>query len=145
MPGACPEHECNLFLLCSDHRYFADSSLARFARQRSRNIHGWGIGSYVDGRARVLRCAEPQGKGMPIIAAGRTDVEEYFRLSGIREYKKLGHTPLLVFVEAGDTVVVPPKEDVKIRVVPTIRDAFAILGSTLQTVLSAAALAILFQ
>ncbi len=47
-------------------------------------------------------------------------------------------------VEPGDTVVVPPKEDVKIRVVPTIRDAFAILGSTLQTVLSAAALAILF-
>lgn len=48
-------------------------------------------------------------------------------------------------VEPGDTVVVPPKEDVKIRVVPTVRDAFAILGSTLQTVLSAAALAVLFQ
>lgn len=48
-------------------------------------------------------------------------------------------------VEAGDTVVVPPKEDVRIRVVPTIRDAFSILGSTLQTVLSAAALAVLFQ
>jgi len=48
-------------------------------------------------------------------------------------------------VESGDTVVVPPKEDVKIRVVPTIRDAFAILGSTLQTVLSAAALLVLFQ
>jgi protein involved in polysaccharide export with SLBB domain len=47
-------------------------------------------------------------------------------------------------VEPGDTVVVPPREDVKIRVVPTIRDAFAILGSTLQTVLSAAALAVLF-
>lgn len=48
-------------------------------------------------------------------------------------------------LEPGDTVVVPPKEDVKVRVVPTIRDAFSILGSTLQTVLSAAALAILFQ
>ena len=48
-------------------------------------------------------------------------------------------------VEPGDTVVVPPKEDVKIRVVPTIRDAFSILGSTLQTVLSAAALAVLFH
>ncbi len=48
-------------------------------------------------------------------------------------------------VEPGDTVVVPPREDVKVRVVPTIRDAFAILGSTLQTVLSAAALTILFH
>ena len=48
-------------------------------------------------------------------------------------------------VEPGDTVVVPPKEDVRIRVVPTIRDAFSILGSTLQTVLSAAALAVLFR
>ncbi|MBI4254516.1 MAG: SLBB domain-containing protein [Candidatus Rokubacteria bacterium] len=48
-------------------------------------------------------------------------------------------------VDPGDTVVVPPKEDTKVRVVPTIRDAFSILGSTLQTVLSAAALAILFQ
>jgi hypothetical protein len=47
-------------------------------------------------------------------------------------------------VEAGDTVVIPPKEDVKIRVMPTIRDGFANRGSPLQTVLSAAALAVLF-
>lgn len=48
-------------------------------------------------------------------------------------------------VEPGDTVVVPPREDTKIRVVPAVRDAFSILGSTLQTVLSATALAVLFH
>ena len=33
-----------------------------------------------------------------IITAGRTDVEEYFILSGIRECKKLNFTPFLVFI-----------------------------------------------
>ena len=44
-------------------------------------------------------------------------------------------------VEAGDTVIVPPKEEEKIRTLPTIRDIVQIIGSAL---LGMAALAILF-
>jgi protein involved in polysaccharide export with SLBB domain len=47
-------------------------------------------------------------------------------------------------VEPGDTIIVPRNEDAKIRLLPTIRDGFSILGSTLGTVLSVAALAVLF-
>jgi len=39
-----------------------------------------------------------------VITSGRTDVKEYFQESGIREYKKLKHTPLLVFLR-GEGVV----------------------------------------
>jgi polysaccharide export outer membrane protein len=44
-------------------------------------------------------------------------------------------------VEPGDTVIVPPKEEVKVRPLPIARDMMTILG---QTFLSIAALAILF-
>jgi polysaccharide export outer membrane protein len=44
-------------------------------------------------------------------------------------------------IEPGDTVMVPPKQEEKIRVLPTVRDVMQILGSTL---LSFAALALLF-
>lgn len=47
-------------------------------------------------------------------------------------------------VESGDTIVVPPREETRVRVLPTIRDSLSILASTLTTVLSAAALALLF-
>jgi protein involved in polysaccharide export with SLBB domain len=47
-------------------------------------------------------------------------------------------------VEPGDTIVVPPREETRVRVLPTIRDSLSILASTLTTVLSAAALALLF-
>ena len=47
-------------------------------------------------------------------------------------------------VEPGDTIIVPRSEDSKVRLLPTIRDGFSILGSTLSTVLSMAALAVLF-
>jgi polysaccharide export outer membrane protein len=47
-------------------------------------------------------------------------------------------------VEPGDTIIVPRNEDSKIRLLPTIRDGFSILGSTFSTVLSLAALAVLF-
>lgn len=43
---------------------------------------------------------------MKVITSGRTDFNDYFKLSGIREYKKLAHTPLLLFAVAGDTVEV---------------------------------------
>jgi hypothetical protein len=40
---------------------------------------------------------------------------------------------------------VPRSEDSKIRLLPTIRDGFSIFGSTLSTVASLAALAVLFR
>ena len=43
---------------------------------------------------------------MKVITSGRTDLNDYFKLSGIRELKKLTHTPFLVFIVAGDTVEV---------------------------------------
>jgi protein involved in polysaccharide export with SLBB domain len=44
-------------------------------------------------------------------------------------------------VEPGDTIIVPPKEEEKIRVLPTVRDVLTIFG---QTLISIAALAVLF-
>src|SRR5262245_33257622 len=52
-------HECDLFLLSSHTAYVGDRILPTFARKGSRNIHGWGIGSYTGGRARVMRQSEP--------------------------------------------------------------------------------------
>jgi polysaccharide biosynthesis/export protein len=44
-------------------------------------------------------------------------------------------------IEPGDTIMVPPKEDEKIRVLPTIRDVLQAVGSA---ILSVAALAVIF-
>ena len=41
-----------------------------------------------------------------ILTSGRSDVQECFQRSGIREHKKLSHTPLLVFQEDDNTVEV---------------------------------------
>jgi len=43
---------------------------------------------------------------MKIITSGRTDLTDYFRLSGIREHKKLTHTPFLIFLTSEDAVEV---------------------------------------
>ena len=43
---------------------------------------------------------------MQVITSGRTDVSEYFEGSGIRDWEKLPHTPLLVFQVTDDTVTV---------------------------------------
>ncbi len=50
---------------------------------------------------------------MKVITSGRTDLEEYFKLSGIREHKKLTHTPFLVFAISADTVEVRIVENAK--------------------------------
>jgi hypothetical protein len=50
---------------------------------------------------------------MKVVTSGRGDLAEYFRLSGIREYKKLTHTPFLVFVISGHTVEVRIVENAK--------------------------------
>jgi hypothetical protein len=41
-----------------------------------------------------------------VVTTGRTDLDDYFKLSGIREYKELSRTPFLVFVVNGETVEV---------------------------------------
>ena len=38
--------------------------------------------------------------------AGRTDLEDFFNLSGIRTHSKLNHTPALVFIVSGNSVKV---------------------------------------
>ncbi len=35
---------------------------------------------------------------MEIITSGRSDLKDYFRLSGIFDYEKLKHNPFLVFI-----------------------------------------------
>ncbi len=50
---------------------------------------------------------------MKIITSGRTDLAEYFRLSGIRECKKLTHTPFLIFLASQDAVEVRVVDDAK--------------------------------
>ncbi len=43
---------------------------------------------------------------MNVKTAGRTDLEQYFSISGVFKNTKLTHTPLLVFVTSEDTVTV---------------------------------------
>lgn len=56
-------HECDLFLMSSHQAYGANNALAEFARRGARNIHGWGIGSYADRTARILRSEAPATDG----------------------------------------------------------------------------------
>jgi protein involved in polysaccharide export with SLBB domain len=48
-------------------------------------------------------------------------------------------------VEPGDTIIVPGSQEAKFRILPAIRDGFSIFGSALSTVVSLAALAVLFH
>lgn len=48
-------HECDLFLMSSHQPWFANRSLEQFAVLGRNNVHGWGIGSYRDGRANILK------------------------------------------------------------------------------------------
>jgi hypothetical protein len=50
---------------------------------------------------------------MKIITSGRTDLADYFKLSGIREHKKLTHTPFLIFLASEDTVEVRVVDEAK--------------------------------
>jgi protein involved in polysaccharide export with SLBB domain len=47
-------------------------------------------------------------------------------------------------IDPGDTIIVPRSEESKIRWLPTIRDGFGIMGSVFSSVLSLAALSVLF-
>ncbi len=39
-----------------------------------------------------------------IILDGRTDIDDYFKLSGVFDSEKLNHTPLLAFIASEDTI-----------------------------------------
>jgi len=60
------DHECDLFLMSSHQAYDANNALAEFARRGARNIHGWGIGSYSDRTARILRSEAPATDGIDL-------------------------------------------------------------------------------
>lgn len=53
------EHNCDLFLLSSHRPYHAKESLSKFAILGERNADGWGIGSYDNGNADIIRSADP--------------------------------------------------------------------------------------
>jgi predicted glutamine amidotransferase len=89
-------HECDLFLLSRHQDYFADSALTRFAGRGSRNIHGWGIAGYHQGRAHVLRSADPA----TLLATLRlTDDEEWTLIKELPSKK----AKMLVFL--GPTLI----------------------------------------
>lgn len=75
MPEPDIDHECDLFLLSSHQPYYGDRILPSFARNGRRNMDGWGIGSYVDGHAQVLRRAEPAVQGENLSAEFAVAVE----------------------------------------------------------------------
>ncbi|MCA9442240.1 MAG: class II glutamine amidotransferase [Candidatus Omnitrophica bacterium] len=52
-------HECDLFLLSSHHPYLANRALTQFANLGRRNIHGWGIGAYLNGQPNVVKSSDP--------------------------------------------------------------------------------------
>lgn len=66
-------HECDLFLMSSHTSYHANNALRSFARQGSRNIHGWGIGSYIGSNANVVRYEKP--------AMDELDVSDTFKVA----------------------------------------------------------------
>jgi hypothetical protein len=57
-----------------------------------------------------------------ITLAGRTDIDEYFKLSGVFESERLTHTPLLVFIAGQDSVTV--------RIVDKATDLFSFPDET---------------
>lgn len=63
MPNETEPHECDLFLLSSHTPYVADRILPEFARRGRNNIHGWGLGFYTGGEARVVRRSTPATVG----------------------------------------------------------------------------------
>jgi predicted glutamine amidotransferase len=74
MPSTQP-HECDLFLLSSHRAYLADRILPEFARRGSSNIHGWGLGTYADSRAIVVRRSEAATEGLSLGREFATAVE----------------------------------------------------------------------
>jgi predicted glutamine amidotransferase len=75
MPALEPDHECDLFLLSSHRAYLADRILPEFARQGCRNIHGWGLGTYSERRALVVRRSDPATDGQSLGREFATAVE----------------------------------------------------------------------
>ena len=104
MPTDEPAHECDLFLLSSHRPYLADRILPEFARQVRRNVDGWGIGTYIDGRARVVKSPEPATDGAEISREFAIAVEAvsgptilgHLRLTSRGENRRKNNHPFLL-------------------------------------------------
>ena len=51
-------HECDLFLMSSHAVYHTNNALYNFAKFGKRNIHGWGIGYYIDSKSHIIKSSE---------------------------------------------------------------------------------------
>jgi predicted glutamine amidotransferase len=97
-------HECDLFLLSSHRPYFGDRILPAFARHGRDNIDGWGIGSYANGQAQVLRRAEPAVDGENLSGEFAVAVEAvssplilgHLRLTSLGRNRKENNHPFLL-------------------------------------------------
>src|SRR5688500_13715110 len=101
MTQHAPDHECDLFLLASHHPYTAPHALAEFATRGRSNIHGWGIGSYVNDQARVLRSVDPAFTSGNT-SAGQMSREFAIAIHAVASSTILGH---LRFTSSGGTRV----------------------------------------
>lgn len=59
---------------------------------------------------------------MKIITSGRTDLDEYFKLSGVLEWESLNHTPFLAFVEKDDVI--------EVQIIGRLRDLLLLPAET---------------
>lgn len=93
-------HECDLFLLTSHAPYLANRILPEFARH-CRNLHGWGLGYYVDGEARIVRRSAPAFEGEQLSAEFGTAVEV------VSSSTILGHLRLTLCGQRGSRTTIP--------------------------------------
>ena len=81
-------HECDLFLLSSHFPWSAERSLDSFVQLGRRNIDGWGIGSYRNGRANVVKSELSANNG------GEVSREFSVAMNAISSEIVLGHLRL---------------------------------------------------
>ena len=58
------EHECDLFLMTSHHKYRGNNILESFAKNGKRNMDGWGIAAYNDGEVKIIKSEKPAVKSI---------------------------------------------------------------------------------
>lgn len=56
--GLSGDHNCDLFFLSSHSGYYADQSLTEFALLGNRNVHGWGVGAFLNGKPHIIKSRE---------------------------------------------------------------------------------------
>lgn len=51
-------HDCDLFLMSSHSKYYANNALHNFAKYGKGNVDGWGIGYYINNRSQIIKSSE---------------------------------------------------------------------------------------